>query len=369
MKSYCVGTSCFSFTDETRDEVLGNASGKRKIAVRMYYPVDADAVNGHKKAKIFSERKAEALGKAYHVNKFLQKVKNEADYYENIPISDKEKFPLILYNHGYNAYIESNTFLCCELASHGYIVASIGHANEAIATEYVDGSIDYYDKSLNKRIITPYFKALRVQMKLLKKKLSEKDAWKEFDEFQHTYSSFMIGRIEEWAKDSKAALKEIKERYAEAIDMSCGIGATGHSFGGATAYYLCQYEKDITCGINIDGALYGEYAGMNMQKPFMQICCAENYNAETKPLLDTEAPIYVAKFQDMKHIGFTDAKFFVPIKSLVGTMEPQVMQSNLNQLHVEFFDRYLRQNKDAEIKTDSEQIELSVENHGWDFPQ
>ena len=35
-----------------------------------------------------------------------------------------------------------------------------------------------------------------------------------------------------------------------------GIGLTGHSFGGAIAYYLCTNDPKYACGINIDGGLF-----------------------------------------------------------------------------------------------------------------
>ena len=56
---YAVGTSCFSIVDTGRKEVLGEGSGDRKIAVRMYYPVDKSDVAGREYASVFSEKKKE----------------------------------------------------------------------------------------------------------------------------------------------------------------------------------------------------------------------------------------------------------------------------------------------------------------------
>ena len=347
--AYAVGTEMFSIIDENRREVLGNAEGNRKITVRMYYPVSKSDVSGKPKAKIFSDRKAEALSKAYHIKDF-SKFPNEADYYENAEAVKGEKFPLIIYNHGYNSYVECNTFLCCELASNGYVVASVGHAYEAIENDYQDGSFDYYDKSLNKKVTTPYVPAVVAQMKILyNKKLDSRQAYKAFDAFQRKYCSFMMERSEEWCRDTMTALAEIKNRYGEIIDFSNGIAATGHSFGGSTAYRLCQCYDEFSCGVNIDGALFGEYSGMTMHKPFYQIGCKENMNVETKPFLDTTAPVYYTQFKDMKHIGFTDAKFFVPIKMLVGKLEPMEMYSRLIKCHLNFFDKYMK-NKDITLE-------------------
>lgn len=356
--SYAVGTACFSLTDD-REELLGNG-GKRKIAVRVYYPASKESVAGKQRAAIFSEKKGAALAKAYHI-KDMAAFENAADYYENAEPVSGEKFPLVMYSHGYNSYVESNTYLCTELASQGYVVASVGHAYEAVENDYDDGSCDYYDKKLGKLMFKgSQFSAIIAQTKLLKKKCSPEQAYSLFDAFQRKYTPFMSERVKVWGADTLAALNEVKSRYAEIIDLTYGVGVTGHSFGGAAAYYLCQTSDEFSCGINIDGSLFGDYSGMTMKKPFYQISCKENVNVETKPLLDTEAPVYRACFNKMKHIGFTDAKFFVPVKFLVGTLEPMEMEKNLNACHIGFFDRYLKNKTDAVVGENNETVEFTA---------
>ena len=345
---YPVGTETFSITDESRNEQLGNAEGHRKISVRMYYPADKTDINDTPRAAIFSEKKLNAVKKAFYIRKTNEQMLY-ADYYENVPHAAGEKFPLIMFNHGYNSYVEANTFLCIELASHGYIVASVGHAHEAVENDYNDGSFDLYDKKINKLMYTSMFKAMLYQMKLLKKQLSPQEAYDRFLYFQDTYVPYLKSRLPEWRKDNVCVLNELKQRYSAWIDFSNGVGASGHSFGGACAYGLCQFEQEFSCGINIDGGVFGEYEGMIMQKPFFQICCKENYNVETKPLLDTAAPVHYAIFSGMKHIGFTDAKFYIPIKTLSGKMDPLIMYRHLSDIHIRFFDKYLKKLPDIEL--------------------
>ena len=337
---YAVGTECFTVVDETRMEVLGPATGQRKMSVRMYYPVEKSAIVGKKRADIFTQRKIEALQKAY----FL-KVKDEemlkADYYEEMPHVEK-KFPLVIYNHGYNSYAEANTFLCCELASNGYVVAAIGHAHEAIANEYEDGTYDLYDKKINKMLYDSVIKTVLDQNKLLNEKGTPEELFEKFDVFQKKHCTYLMGRVVEWAKDTMCVVTHLKTRYEKWIDFSNGIGVTGHSMGGATAYYLCQHEEEVTCGINIDGGLFGEWDGLTMKKPFLQMCCKENYNVETKPLFGTDAPVELEIFENLKHIGFTDAKFFIPVKMLVGRMDALEMYERLSTCHLKFLEKYLK---------------------------
>ncbi|MGN0164846.1 MAG: hypothetical protein ACI39R_01570 [Lachnospiraceae bacterium] len=338
---YMVGTTCFSVEDEKRKETLGDYNGNRKISIRMYYPVEKESIEGKKKASVFSEKKKKALCKAYHIKKMNAEM-NSADYYENVPVSTNEKFPLILFSHGYNSYVEANTYLCCDLASHGYIVASVGHAFEAIENDYEDGSFDLYDKKINKMMYTSIFGAIRAQSKLLKKKLTSEEALAEFDAFQNKYTPYIKKRVPEWVEDMKYALEKIKIRYADYIDLRNGVGVSGHSLGGCVAYYLCRYYDEFACGINIDGGLFGEYPEKTMERPFCQISCMENVNTATRTLLNTTAPVWQVTFSKMKHNGFTDAKFYVPLKSLVGKMDSIEMFQNLSYCHYTFFDKYLK---------------------------
>lgn len=345
---YAVGTEVFSITDNGRKELLGNKSGFRRITVRMYYPVMKNEVEGKNQAPIFSDNKKAALQKAFHIRRFDEAMLT-AEYYENVPFPSDRKFPLIMFNHGYNSYVEANTFLCIELASHGYIVASVGHAYEAVENDYEDGSFDLYDKNINKIMYTSMIKAVIAQGKLLKKKLSPEEAYRQFLDFQDKYVPYIKDRIPEWRKDNLCVLNELKQRYCDKIDFSLGFGASGHSLGGAIAYDLCQNETEFVCGINIDGGLFGEYDNMIMKRPFFQICCKENYNVETKPLLDTTASVHYAIFSDMKHIGFTDAKFYIPIKAFSGKMNPLIMYKHLSDIHIRFFDKYLKKLPDTQL--------------------
>lgn len=338
---YMVGTKCFSIVDEGRPELLGNQSGDRKIAVRLYYPVQKKDVENRARAVIFSERKKAAIQKAFHIHSISDEL-NLAHYYEDVPIADDRTFPLIMFSMGYNSYVESNTCLLCELASRGYVVASVGHAYEAVENDYEDGSYDLYDKTINKKMYTSVIGALWKQRKMMKAKCDEKEALDNFEQFQNKYTPYIKDRVKEWAADILRATDEVKRRYSDYLDLSRGIGASGHSLGGCLAYYLCRYRDEFTCGINIDGGLFGEYPESTMTKPFCQISCEDNINVETRTLINTNADTYHVIFEDMKHIGFTDAKFYIPMKSLVGKLDSEEMYRNLAYCHITFFNKYLK---------------------------
>lgn len=345
---YAVGTKCFTVIDKDRNKVIGEGTQDRKIAVRMYFPVDKNAVTGRTYAPMFTNAKKEAVMKAFHI-KNVSDDDNFAEFYENVPISADKRFPLIMFSMGYDSYAESNTFLLCALTSRGYIIASVGHAYEAVENDYDDGSTDLFDKRITKAMYTSVIGTLLSQSRLLKKKIGHSEALEQFDIFQNKYSPYLSVRVNEWKKDIEKALEAVKERYADNIDRSRGIGASGHSLGGCLAYYLCRYNDDFSCGINMDGALFGSYPEKTMEKPFCQISCKENINVETRPFLDTNTDTYHVIFDDMKHIGFTDAKFFIPLKFIAGKLDPDELFRHIVYCHNTFFDKYL---KGADISFD-----------------
>ena len=337
---YAVGTTCFTVVDKNRKKVVDEGTEDRKIAVRMYYPADKDSVAGKKYARLFSEAKLAVIKNEFHIGNVSDDM-NYVEYYEDVPFADG-KFPLIMFSMGYKAYVECNSYLLCALASRGYIIASVGHAYEAIENDYDDGTTDHFDKRIQKAMYTSMIGAVLAQNRFMKKKLGYGEAAEQFDEFQKKYTPYLIGRTGEWRKDMEKALEAVKERYADCIDTSRGIGATGHSLGGCTAYHLCRYNDEFSCGINIDGALFGEFPEKTMEKPFCQISCRQNVNCETRPLLQTNADTYHIIFDDMAHLGFTDAKFYIPVKFISGKLDPDELFRHLVYCHITFFDKYLK---------------------------
>ncbi len=338
---YRVGTHCFSFTDKGRKELLGNADGDRHISVRMYYSVNPADIAGKKRAVMLSGGKMKALRKSMLMPK-LTAEERTADYY-HVPMMNGKRFPLIVYNHGLGSYIEANTFLCCFLASRGFIVASVGHACEAVHTDYGRGVFDLMDKSVQKKMYpSGVIGAFVGQERLMKAKISREQAMADFDKYQKKYAPYFAERIDEWEKDALAAVGEIKKRYAESLDLSRGIGVTGHSLGGDLAYRLCLYHDEFTCGINIDGAIFGRYDDTAMTKPFCQMCCKENLNVMTRPLVGSKAPVWLVTFDDMKHLGFSDMIFWINMGSIVGKIPADELFAELSESHLSFFDRYLR---------------------------
>ena len=351
---YAVGT--FTHTiHTTRDEVL-NPGTKRSVPVRVYYPVLKASVEGMNKIKYMSRDIANALKKSMHApinyDKSDAAGDNFSDCYENAPKIEGMKFPLIMFNHGLASYREANSFLCLDLVSHGYVVISVGHPYDASLTELDDGTKIGLHKDTMKRQYEPFLPGAISVLKLTKSKGSNRELADRFDVIQNKYCKYVQSREDEWEKDTLSAVDYAKENLSDIIDFSNGIGATGHSLGGATAYMLCLDHEEFACGLNLDGALFGNNKGKILRKPFAQISCKTNLKVETRPYIDHTRPVYSALFQKMQHIAFSDMKHMIPIKAIVGGLDADLAHEYVCKIHLELFDSYLKKTKDhPELKS------------------
>jgi len=357
---YAVGT--FTHTIRTdRDEVLAPGT-KRTVPVRVYYPVLKASVEGMSKIRYMSRDMANALKKSMHApinyDKNDDAGDNFSDCYENAPKIEGMKFPPIMFNHGLASYREANSFLCLDLASHGYVVISVGHPYDASLTELDDGTkIELYKDTMKKQY-EPFLPGAVSVLKLTNSKGTDKELADRMDVIQNKYCKYIMSRVGEWVKDTLCAVDYAKENLSDIIDFSNGIGAAGHSLGGATAYMLCLDSSEFVCGANLDGALFGSNKGKILTKPFVQISCKANRNAETRPYVGHTKPVFGVLFNKMQHIGFSDMKHMIPLKMITGRLDADLMHGYVCKLHLELFDTYLKKVKDRPDITGCDMIKI-----------
>jgi dienelactone hydrolase len=161
----------------------------------------------------------------------------------------KQQYPLILFSHGlgktYNGMTYTN--LCKNIASRGYVVASVSHTYACKPVQFLDDSTQ-----------TPYlFPSRAVHFQSNKHMFDiETDMW----------VTDMIYALDECARYNVC---EDNPLY-DVIDMS-RIGIVGHSLGGATALQVCRCDDRVTVAVNLDGPLYGTDCHMPFDKPMLCI--------------------------------------------------------------------------------------------------
>lgn len=355
---YAVSKLHFSVTDTSRDETLGesNSGSKRQIEVVLYYPVNKPQDENAPKAKYLSDIKRETVANSMKLDPEVFNL--ETDIYDSLPFIEGERFPLLIFGHGYGSYAESCTMLFKDIVSNGYIVASVGHPYESSITEFEDGTYALMDPTVRRRQMGKInLKNIAAHAKLAKTQKDNQQADEAFEEYKKNVSPFSSDRIKVWCDDNLYVIKVLKERYSNILDLSHGVAVSGHSYGGAAAYSMCLTCDEISCGLNIDGGLFGDHKDLILNKPFYQISCVKNLTLVSRIFTKRTSPLYVATFKNLKHGGLTDLKF-LPTDINTGSMKAINMQTNLSACHISFLNKYLKgmdvdmnvsTNKDVEI--------------------
>lgn len=334
-----IGTIRYNLIDRSRQErYSNNKSYHRELLMQVWYPTNDQSSN---RADYI-----QPASRAY-IKKVLEEGKKSAAFinhpvhthsYVDAKISSKQnKYPLILFSHGFGDPIYSYTSFLEELASHGFIVAAVEHTYRSEPTEFLDGRIT--------GIASEWFGILT--------KIAH------FEQIAHDYE------MDVWVQDLQFAIAELekinlndpKDILTGAFDFS-NLGAFGHSFGASAVVQLCRVDKRCKAIVNLDGALFGKNPTEPIDKPCM-IILTGNYprsNAEYEifggkeefqkfydrhmTMIDTLVDritndIYLITLQNARHMHFTDLSIFDE------SIDPSTLFKT-RELLVYFFRNYLQ---------------------------
>jgi predicted dienelactone hydrolase len=146
------------------------------------------------------------------------------------PSAAEARYPVVMLGGGGSGTSGlSFSTLAEDLASHGYIVASVDAA-AGKNPELCVGRAD--EEACATEVMTP-----------------------------------LVGRIGR-ALDSLRNLSTDDARFKEKLDLT-RVGIVGHSFGGAQAAQFCSQDPRCAAGIDIDGRLFGSVVQVGLSVPFM----------------------------------------------------------------------------------------------------
>lgn len=274
-------------------------------------------------------------------------------------------YPLVIFSHGAFGVIDSNYSTCMELASNGYVVASIGHTYHAMYLKNVEGKIFLADKEFVQSI----FVGNGVYDPELEKQVYENSlVWMEL---RTADENFVLDTVLEKAKKGEEAPFGL-------IDTD-KIGLMGHSLGGASSVQLGRERTDIGAVIDLEGTMLGEYTGFENgieiynEEPYPvpvldvfgirlydEIKMPEDFEKEHPDwkyvnfYMGERAADYMAvAFHDAGHLNFTDLPLISPVLAKllgVGKVDAKSCMENVNAIVLEWFDHYLKGNSELDIK-------------------
>ena len=343
---HTIGTSYLLFEDRARPDPFSNDSSRtREITVRVWYPAKAP---GSASPETYLPN-VETLFSAFNLPPSLGVL--EMHSYRDLPLcAAREKYPVLLFNHGWGEHFAQSTFLMEELASHGYFVFSIAHHGEAKFMIYPDGSVRILDQANERfqRIMTeqrnPDAMAMFRRMFDARTLEEQKAVFRESGRLMPT---LLVESPELWAEDIRFVIRALESMvradhpFRGRLDMD-RIGVFGMSMGGIASSIVCSREKRCAACINVDGGLYGDLIETNFSVPimFMNSMRYRDYGGFFLGL--TRAGGCCITIEGSDHMNFSDLPFFASSVPLVGTIEQSRMQDIQNIYIRAFFDKHLK---------------------------
>ena len=366
---YAVGTVWLSFKDPSRPETFtADPEDHREVAVRLWYPAAVGmsdercpyAERGTMPAEQgLSEEAREALAR---LGERLSSVRTRS--FKNARVAEGGPFPVVLYSHGYWAGMNQSTVLMEELASHGYVAASIGHPFETNSVTRPDGRIVRFDPRNPEFTLRGRERQASQPLERAVVETTDPDRIDAlFREIMKTRPK-TVESLGIWAADISFVIDKLGEmvredgRFRGRLDLD-GVGVIGHSFGGAASGQAALEDRRIAAGINLDGLQLGDMVDRAVEVPFLfahhDNRAAVNPTPNVNLFRRAGGPAYLLVIEGTGHYNFSD--FSLPLLSegiplpqgALGPIDGRRCSELLNRIVVTFFGVYLKDGDAADL--------------------
>ncbi|MBL8919274.1 MAG: dienelactone hydrolase family protein [Myxococcaceae bacterium] len=242
----------------TRRFDVKNAAAARTVCVQAWYP--AQRGDGPTEPYLDDVVRA-ALAEFTRVPKFL--LPQNPSYSHPNAARVAGRFPVLLFNHGFGSFQKQSTSLMEELASHGFVVLSVGHPSESLVVQFADGT------SQGRRADHPAWVEITAGLENLEKNVRELEplfdrarAAKDPGRLREVMNAIAAHRsyavlaplVTAWRQDTATVLDQLDASpLAEQVDAS-RVGVFGHSLGGMVAGQLAMNDPRVRAGMSYDGA-------------------------------------------------------------------------------------------------------------------
>jgi len=269
---------------------------------------------------------------------------------------DDETYPLILFSHGGLSTETSNESLYLELASHGYVVGSIGHPYHAFWTTGEDRRVTF--------VSMEYFQEIQRE----DAKRDKRQSYGYYQKWMDTRTrdiNFVMDSILNNAGDEAGGFYGL-------IDIE-RIGVMGHSLGGSAALAIPRQRDDVDAVIALESPFLYDIVGVENDEfiftrevypvPVLNIYSDSawghlgewaQYARNASMLLAPSATEFSVHHPGAGHFSLTDLSLTSPmlVRMLEGeapTEESAEYLRKVNQACLEFFDRYLKTGLDDHL--------------------
>ena len=258
--------------------------------------------------------------------------------YPDAPLTNEHpRYPVLVFSHGYGSTPWQNTIQMEELASHGFIVFSVGHPFESAGLLFPDGHLVQGDAQR--------MRAVFAQARESRTSSSE-GSHRLLDQSLELWVQD-IGRL----VDHFEAIDDGTSRdqglpsalMAHRLDRA-RIGVFGMSFGGSAAGEFCLRDDRCVAALNMDGRQHGRAEATPLGVPLLYFV-RDGSTLNDESYERSTGDRYRVEVTGARHWNFSDASLAAPIletAGLVGSIDGRRMETLLTAYTLAFFDRYLR---------------------------
>lgn len=335
-----VGMNSRHLIDESRHDSEQNV---RELMIQIWYPaeVEDDVKDIHYESFPYEEWSG-TMEFIFSAPRFLFEYLKygQTNSIKDVAVSNQEdKFPVLLFSHGYGSTRMQSFSQMEELASHGYFVVSVDHTNDAAFTKFPDG----------------------------REIMNQTDAYSYSFDIEDETDVKRRSRDMSYVLDQLATIndKDPQGLLTGKMDMD-RIGIFGHSYGGSTAAQALLDDSRISAGINIDGPLHEPVASSGFEQSFMFILDDDylyipdeeiqytnitpeefqKYHDKITELADfhykegIKGDTFMLTFIEGDHYTFTDFPFLSPLLSW--NIDVNQFHQVMNRYILAFFDHYVK---------------------------
>ncbi len=354
--AFPVGTTRLSLLDSSRPETFtADPSDRRELLVQAWYPAKPSTESAPEPFWGHPSQIAPRLTRSLGLPGFLfdHFALVETHSYTDAALADaRSTYPVLVFSHGYNQGIPpQNTVQMEELASHGYVVFSIGHSYESLALIHADGrTVTVSDEQMQRAR-----EQLSASGPLVQKLVASQDAGERDGLLQQISAAgpLLNESIRIWVADTRFVLDELARldgtkaprAFAGRLDMT-RVGIFGMSFGGTVATEVCLLDSRCGAGINLDGLQIGEAASRvsTLKVPFM-FMTNESAGLMNEPVFRrAQNSAWYLTVAGSTHFNYSDFSLISPLfrkLGLLGAIEGERMEHIMNAYIRAFFDQHL----------------------------
>ncbi|MET7402649.1 acetylhydrolase [Dactylosporangium sp. NPDC005572] len=238
-----------------------------------------------------------------------------------------DRLPVIVFSHGAGGHRSETTVVVQELASHGYVVVTVDHADAYV--ELPGGRLRIPDDDLP---VTPWDHARDIR--------------------------FVLDRVEDLAagRNPDAGRRPLPARLGAALDLR-RIGMFGWSKGATATALVMNEDRRVRAGLGFDGPMQSGPPPADLDRPFMLMTAAFSRAAE--PSVEefwTRLHGWRLNVQadGARHGAYCDHQWLIPqlariagmsdedVAGWIGTLDPARAVRIQQAYPLAFFDRHLR---------------------------